>query len=465
MKKAKRLLAALLSVVMILSAACIPSYAYVAADENGNNDDYHLPGVGSDGKYFFTYDQGAAWLLDMLDELLADANIYITCDELDEMAGNINLITGSFIGLDLDAYVGDALNLRSVDGLITTLYGFMECIDENWIAGAAELLGLFGDLTDDSVLGDAALKKVGSLNKNVLRSKGFKDKEVLEMLVTFLYEKRTLVVKLVAGTLNMGSLVGGFLGDLVADLLPGCSVTDNKLVNADVGIKNMLYQLLVDSSGTIPVGETIDDAIQKVVNWALIEGTGTSGETGGLSLLGENFEPLMPAIAGYPGQAGVLMTPDTEKFAADRNGDGVAEMGTDGTGYKMNTYQFVANLLKALMSGMLGPMLSDLLCDLVGVEITETNPYGDPALMNDQMFSLIVGLVESLLVQNGAPEPTYTDEENTYPKLKIDAMINWLFNGGGLDTFIKIDYLGIQIQDNFMSLLNDLIRLLVNMLP
>ena len=463
MKKAKRLLAALLSAVMILSAACIQVYAYDASSDN-----YYEPGVGSDGKYFFTYEQGAGWLLDMLDDLLADANIYITLKELDDMVGaGDGLVSGDggFFGtlgisLKLGDYI-DAVDVRSVDGLITTLYGFMECIDTNWVAGLADLLSLLGDLTNSDVLGSSALNNVGSLDKNVLRRNGFKDRDVLDNVLNFLSDKKLLVVKLVSGQLNLGSLLSGLLGDLIVDFLPGASVSDNKIVDIDVGLKNMLYQMLIDESATgIPSGETIDTAVQKLINWALIEGTGSSGDDGGLSLLGENFEPLMPAIADKPGAAGVLMTPDGEEFSADRNGDGVVE-----NGYKMNTYQFVANLLDALMSGMLGPMLSELLCDLVGVEITEQYPYGDPDLMSDQMFSLIVGLVESLLVQNGAPEPEYTDDENTYPKLKIDAMIDWLFNGGGLDTFIKIDYLGIQIQDNFMSLLNDLIRLLVNMLP
>ncbi len=466
MKKAKRLLAALLSVVMILSAAYIPAYAA--------SGDYHQPGVGSDGKYYFSYEQGASWLLDMLDELLLDANIYITLGELDDMVGaGDGLISGDggFFGtlgisLKLGDYI-DAVNLRSVNDLIKTLYGFMECIDENWVAGLADALSLLGDLTNGDKLGTGALNNVGSLNKNVLRG-SFKDNEVLEMLVTFLYEKRTLLVGLISGYVGLGSLLSGFLGDLIVDFLPGASIgtvtcdgteTDNALANADIGLKNMLYQMLIDETATsIPDGKTIDDGVQQLVNWALIEGTGTSGSDGGLSLLGEDFEPLMPAIADKPGAAGVLSTGET--FSADRNGDGVAE-----SGYTMNTYQFVANLINALMSGMLGPMLSELLCDLVGVEITEQLPYGDPSIMGDQMFSLIIGLVESLLVQNGAPEPEYTDEENTYPKLKIDAMIDWLFNEGGLDTFIKIDYLGIKIQDNFMSLLNDLIRLLVNMLP
>ncbi len=441
MKKAKRLLAALLSVVMILSAACIPAYAH--KDET---DNWYQPQVGSDGKYFFTYEQGAAYLLDMLDDMLKEANIYIGLRELDDMITTTIHVFSDTLAMDDD--LPNGIDFRSVNAIIDTLKGLEEGLDEAVLVPVAK--PFMGSLLDDYAIG-----QMGRLDRNVKRYNGINtDREVLEMLIGFLYDKKQLLTEIIAGTFDFGYL-DGTIDDLIADLLPGGDAQ-----NLDIGLKNMLYQMLVDETATIPEGETIDDAVQKVINWALIEGTGTSPDTGSTSLLGENFEPLMPAIADQPGGAGVLITPDDETFSADRDLDGVDE-----TGLKMNTYQFVANLIKALMDGMLGPMLSELLCDLVGVEITEQYPYGDPAIMNDQMFSLIVGLVESLLTQNGAPDPVYTDDENTYPKLKIDAMIDWLFNGGGLDTFIKIDYQGLHIQDNFMSLLNDLIRLLVNMLP
>lgn len=454
MKKAKRLLAMLMAAVMLLSAACIPTYAYVASSDN-----YYQPKQGADGKYYFTYEQGAAYLLDMLDEMLAGANIKMTCDELNDMADiGINIFTSNIM-LNLDSYLsdaglGDTLDLTSVDGLIKSLVAFMTALDDNWLAVVASGVGLLGDLTDEDVLGNAALTKNTTLKADTTRYNGVStDRQVLEMLISFLNEKKLLLVKVVAGTLDFGSLLGDLLGDMIGDALPGADLN-----NLDVGVRNLLYTMLVDSSvETMPADMTLDKGLQKVINWALIEGTGTSPETGAASILGENAEPLMPAMGDKPGAAGIISTGET--FQADRDGDGVTETVT------MNTYQFVANLLDALMGGMLGPMLAELLYDAVGIEITEQYPYGDPALMSDQTFSLIIGLVESLLVQNGAPEPTYTEEENTYPALKIDAMIDWLFNGGGLDTFIEISYQGIHIQDNFMSLLNDLIRLLVNMLP
>ena len=92
MKKAKRLLAVLLAAVMLISAACLPTYAYKAESVLGDgsispNDNYHNPYQGSDGKYYFSYEQGAAYVLDLLDNLLNDANIVITGKELNDLGG------------------------------------------------------------------------------------------------------------------------------------------------------------------------------------------------------------------------------------------------------------------------------------------------------------------------------------------------------------------------------------------
>lgn len=469
MKKAKRLLAMIMAFVMLCSAACIPTYAYVASSDN-----YYVPTVGADGKYYLTYEQSAAWVLDLLDELLAGANIIITCDDLNEMVGiGINIFTSNIM-LNLDKYLEDtgavyngqgSIDMRSVDGLIKSLCGAMKCLSENSIAKFAGGLNLLGDLVDsdlgtadDGTKGVACLDYNSALKADTLRHNGVSsDRAVLEMLVSFLYEKRALFTNLVGGKLNLGSILGGLVGDLLGDLLPGVTITDNKVDNVDVGIKNLLYGMLIEDGATLPAGMTLDQAVQKMVDWALITGTGETAAEGAASMLGANAEPLMPALADKPGKATIIHSTDT--IYADRDGDGTAEAHT------MNFYQLVANVIDALLGGMLGPILSDLLYGLVDIEITEQYPYGDPAIMSDSMFNLIIGLVESLLIQNGAPEIKYSELAMTYPAPKIDALVDWLFNGGALDTFIRIDYNGIAIQDNFMSLLNDLIRLLVNMLP
>ena len=453
MKKAKRLLAVLLAAVMLFSSASVSTYAYTSAN------DYREPHVSNE-MYWFDYEQGCGYLLDMLDDLLADAAIYITMDELNDLVDDaigvsLNVIQGGTISLDIGDRIEDAgaengdVNLTSVDNLIFTLYGVLDCLDNsstldtvNTIAGWVGY-DIVGDLNDHL--------NMANLNNNCRRATA-EDSEVLEMLILWIANHTSLLTSVIAGTVWWGDV----LPDLLGDLLPGVTNNDGYIENVDGAIKTLLYTMLVDDSvEAIPAGETIDTGLQKVITWALATGTGYTAEEGANSLLGANAEPLMPGMDKQPGGASITGV----TIQADRDLDGVAETVT------MNTYQLVSNLLECLMGGMLGPMLSELLYDLFEIEITEKYPYGDPEIMSDQTFSLVVGLVESLLVQNGAPEPEYTDEENTYPALKVDALLDWLFNGGGLDAFLLIDYQGIHIQDNFMSLLNDLVRLLINMLP
>lgn len=453
MKKAKRLLAVLLAAVMLFSSASISTYAYTTA----NN--YHEPHVNNE-MYWFDYEQGCGYLLDMLDDLLADAAIYITMDELNALVKDLTkvlsgVVNGGTISLNIGERIKKAgskdenLDLTSVDELIYSLYGILDCLDNS---STLDTVNKIADIFNYNILGDLNDHlNMANLNNNCTRATA-EDSEVLEMLILWIANHTTLFTKVIAGTVWWGDVLPG----LLMDLLPGLVNNDGYITNLDGALKSMLYTMLVDDSlEAIPAGETIDTGVQKLITWALATGTGYTAETGANSLLGENASPLMAGMDKQPGGASITAIP----IKADRDLDGVAEDCT------MNTYQLVSNLLECLMGGMLGPILSDVLYDALDIEITEKFPYGDPEIMNDQMFSLIIGLVESLLVQNGAPEPEYTDDENKYPALKIDAMLDWLFNCGGLDAFLLIDYQGIHIQDNFMSLLNDLVRLLINMLP
>ena len=448
MKKAKRLLAVIMAFVMVLSAACVNVYAYK------DSNDYSTPST-SRAKYYLSYEQGAGWLLDLLDGMLADANMTITCDQLNEMVGiGINIFTSNML-LNLDDELessGNAkgvIDLRSVDGIIRSLDAVLNCLDGNWIAGAANIFGALGDLLDSS----KGLNKNGFV-WNYTRS-NVNDTQVLEMLIGWLSNQRNLLAGIISGTFNYGSLLEGVFDDLLTDLTGWTGGNTTK--NVDYALMTMLYEMLIDDSGVqVTSVAQFDEAVQQLVDWALIEGTDVLAEEGGKSILGENFEPLMgESLAAQPGGASLTGI----NIMADHDLDGVPEAHT------MSFYQLVNNIIRALLDGMVVPMLTEVLCDALDVEITEDQPYGDPEILSDQMFSMIIGLVESLLVQNGAPEPTYTEEQNTYPLLKIEAMLDWLFNKGGLDTFILIDYQGIHLQDNLMSLLNDVIRLLVNMLP
>lgn len=446
MKKAKRLLAVLLAAVMMFSAAIIPGYAYNASSEN-----YRVPNE-TKGKYYFTYEQSCAYLLDALDDMLQEGNLRMTCDWLNDEAGiGLNLFTSNVL-LNLDDYLEDAgnekgvLDFSSVDGTIRTLYGALDCLNNNTLAGMANVLGLLGDLLDKS---DGLLK--ANLDKKIQRSTT-DDRIVFEMLINWICNQKTFLKKVVAGTFDWGSLLPSLVDGLLDDMVPGASIEDLHSF-----LINLLYIELIDSTSSgMPSGETIDTAVQKLVDWALIEGTGNTAETGAYSVLGENTEALLPAMADQPGGASLYGI----AIQADRNGDGSLEDCT------MGLYQLVSNAIQALLDSLVGPMVEELLIDALDAQPTEQYPLGDPAVMKDETFSIIVGAVESLMVQNGAPEIEYTEEENTYPIPKIQKLVDWfLMPGGGLETLIKIDYNGIHIQDNFMSLLNDVARLGINLLP
>ena len=487
MKKAKRLLAVLLAAVMIMTAAYLPSYAYIA-----ENNDYHTPSFSNVGGYYLSYGQAAGYILDMLDKLLKDANIFITCDDLNDMVGiGLNIFTSNMM-LNLDDYMEDAgvmdsegegaIMLTSVDNLIRSLYGLGDWVVNANLASFADSLGILGDLTDKT-------KGIGRLNGivslNYLRSNN-DDMLVLEHLVTIVANGLGPIVRdILGGEMSAGSLLEGTINDLLKDLLGPNAALDN----IGGAVKDLLYSMLINSSADqindgidwdpntegVQSLSSLDAMVQKIVDWALIEGTDNTVLGGGFSLLGEGAEPLMPAIADKPGAA----TIGSASIMADRDLDGVAESHT------MGLYQLVSNVLDALLGGMLTPMLSELIVDLVGIEITEQFPNGDPSIASDMMYGMLLGSVsrdesgnlsatpgaiENLMTANGAPSldiERYDSVEIPVetPVGHVNAVIKWFLDDGGLDALIKIDYQGIHIQDNFTSLLNDIARLAINLLP
>lgn len=484
MKKAKRLLAVILAAVMLMSAAYLPSYAYTEANI------YIPPSTSNIKQYYYTYDQAAGYLLDMLDHLLAEANIVITCNELNDMVGiGINIFTSNIM-LNLDDYLSDAhgdgddtINLTSIDKAITTLYGAADALANNWVAGLGNSLGLLGDLVSE----DKGLGRLWPYSSKSYRRSLQNDTLVLEYVVQLVVNGLGPMLRdLLGGSFSAGSLLEGTLNDLLADFLSPRTT----LSTLGTGVKDLLYSLLINSQAetyedgidwdpstpdTVDPLSSIDAMVQKLVDWALIEGTDDTIYGGGYSLLGKDAEALLPDLANQPGGADLGPT----AIQADHDLDGALENHT------MSLYQLVSNVLEALLGGMLTPMLSELIVDLVGIEITEEYPHGDPSISTDLIYSMILGSVsrdetgalisvpgalEGLLVDNGAPSLEVEEYDSAElpvdtPVGHVNAVIKWFLDDGGLDTLIKIDYQGIHIQDNFMSLLNDLIRLAINLLP
>lgn len=413
MKKAKKLLALLLAVVMLMSAACLPVYAKTTVGSYGKPEK-----MTNNQKYYFNAEQGCSSLLDMLDDMLADEYIVLTWD---------SLLGNSTLGGLVDSIIGrDTLDFSSVDNAVQTIFDLVEFIEETndswgWLIG-----GLYNDLELLDTNGLTLSYKRGSRSDNY--ATGSSDMLVLFNLINWIGSNsglHTLLGKLVTGTADLGMLDSMVKEDLVIEGLP-------IFQDLDYYLPILLYQLLIDNTvSEMPAGETLDTAIQKVVNWALIDGTGEAGADGGRSLLGTNFEPLI----------GDALTYDQVSIT------------------NIGVYEFVNNLLNGLLNGMLAPMLGDMIADMVGIN-------EDGSIDDATTFNLIVGLVEGLLVDNGANPPVYTEPEDARtPAGTLNDLVDWLFKDGALQVFIKTDISGIGLTDNFMSLLNDLIRLAINLLP
>ena len=119
---------------------------------------------------------------------------------------------------------------------------------------------------------------------------GASDLTVLTMLVRFLADNRNVLKKIATNQLGFGTL---------DSVIKGISDVTEKLFGDFPGfLKNTLYGLLWNTNAdTAPAGWTYDKGLQDIINWALVNGTGTTAETGGYSILGPNAEGFLPALA------------------------------------------------------------------------------------------------------------------------------------------------------------------------
>ncbi|MBR4450452.1 MAG: hypothetical protein IKS39_01290 [Clostridia bacterium] len=451
MKKAKQVLALVLSVIMLLSVA-VPT-AFAKTDVNIYEPATLYPTEYDDGveKYKFTVEQGAGYIVDMLEMLLHEANIDLSNEPVvDEWYATVTL-KANLTTLDNALYfLGNLINAINVDSDLITLVANIKVIGIGVTGLAGKIVGALnlGDIErlDATALGDQSSSNDPSrICRNVpldSQKPARSDLTVLKALVKFLADNRSTLAKIADGTINFGTLDG---------TIKGIGAVKPYLTDLPNALRELLYGLLINTdydseNQDLPSGTTVDSMAQSIVNWLLIDGTKSDASNGGKSVLGADKDPLLPDMKNYPGQASL----DARTIQADR-GQGVQQ-------YTMNFYQLVNNALNALLSGMVSDLLEGLLFDMLGIDASDG--LGDPAIMQDVMFATIVGAIEGLCVQNGAPAITYTDTENTYPVPKIRKLLDWFFVGGGLATFIKISYSGIQITDNFMSLLNDVARML-----
>ncbi len=451
MKKAKQVLALVLAVIMLMSVA-VPT-AFAKNDSNIYEPATLYPTEYDDGveKYKFTVEQGAGYILDMLEMLLHELNLDLSNEPVvDEWYAKVTLKANLTTIDDALYFIGNLVNAINKDSDLITLVADIKLIGIGVTGLAGKIVGALdlGDienLTVDALGNQNSSSDPSRICRNVPSSTSKptrSDLTVLKALVQFLSDNRATLAKIADGSINFGTLDG---------TIKGIGAVKPYLTDLPNALRKLLYEKLINSDynsdNDLPAsGNTVDKMAQSIIDWLLVTGTGSEAENGGKSVLGADKEPFLPDIANYPGGASI----DGRTIQADR-GSGVKS-------YTMNFYQLVNNAINALLSGMVSDLLEGLLFDLLGIDASDGR--GDPAVMQDVMFATIVGAIEGLCVQNGAPAITYTEEENSFPVPKIRKLLNWFFVGGGLATFVNISYSGIQITDNFMSLLNDVARLL-----
>lgn len=454
MKKAKRILALLIAVVMIGSAFCPQVFA------RNDSNDYEAAlsdpttNFNNVAKFEFSPEQAAGYVLDMLDQLLYEANIHFD----DEM-----VLDESY------ASIGITADLRNIDAAMLTLYNVIKGVngDEDClksVVSTAKLLGIslrtsisiilkyldLGDIEDlvTTGLGNQRATDGSRVFRNVpynSSKNGSSDLTVFYALTTFLSANRNVLKKVASSDLDLGLLDGAIkkfkkVGPILNDL-PGF-------------LNDTLYSALInDDADEAPSGWNIDTGLQQIVNWLLITGTGKDASDGGKSVLGAEFEAFLPCIQNQPGAATI------------GNGTVYAVRGGVKGNYNMNFYQLVSNAINALLEGMVSDLLFDVLIDALDIDASVNDGKGDPDVLADPLTATILGAVEGLLVANGAPSIIYSDDEQTYPVPKIQKLLHWLFAEGALNTFINISYDGIMLTDNFMSLFIDLARLLPGLFP
>lgn len=449
MTQARRLLSVILAVVMVVSIFVPTGHAYIAEWNDYNlykTNPFTRSNLNGVDTLELDVNQASGWVCDLLDDLLKKQNIYI----YNKVLPDVPVVTVTLKNVDLrnvDATFWTLYNL--ITGLNGNKNNLMNVITVDGLNWLVSQLGrtIIGDIVDINITALGDQNSVGRVVRNIpvkANTVSRNDYDILETLLRFLGDNAALLSKLGNATLDTG-LLGENLGGGIGTILN----------NFPQFLRDTLYGLLIDGSASAaPSGWNYDAGIQQVIDWALVTGTGDTVATGAKSLLGSNHEPILPNLANYPGAASI----DGRQIQADRNGDGVPET------VNMNFYQLVNNAINALLSGLVSDLLLDTLIDALNIDTSE-DPRGNPEVLQDTMYNLIVGAIKTLFENNGAPKLLFNEEQSTYPVPQLQKLLDWLFVDGALETFVSIEYSGISLTDNFVSLFNDLVRLVPSLMP
>lgn len=460
MKKLKRLLAAFLSLIIAMSCGVISFARRPGYSDYDGYETKPMNYMNNVEKYEFTAEQACSYVLDLLDDLLYEANLDLgRTPVVDEWYAEVYLkldltsIDGAFYGIyNIVKAVADADKTCIDNATDIKLIGIsMSDTVAGWIIGALDL----GDLESLNV---SALGNQNIANERICRNptRNLTDFRVLQALTQFLADNASILRKLVLNSNNSEHID---LGNLQG-ILEGVDKVKPFVTDFPGALKDLLYPLLMNSEAdAAPSGQTYDQWANQLANYALIDGTGSSADTGANSLLGADFEPLLPDL-------GNILYPDQPEANRKINLTNIS------------VYDLVNGAIRALLSGMVGDLLKNLLIDdVLKIDRSINDGKGDPEILKGPDATLvngIIGAIDTLFTQNGAHPIEYSTEAydpngDFYPVIKICELVDWLLldDGSGeaaLYKFVSVTPQGIGLTDAFMSLLSDLVRLLPSLI-
>lgn len=263
------------------------------------------------------------------------------------------------------------LNLTSINNT----YASIDELMDKAIVGFADAFSILGDITD--------------LNKDAIadprRGDSYADSAVFYALLQFLYDNAGLLENLVNTTLDWG-LLDTFLAP---EDYPYLFDLPNFLKEQ---IYIIIYNNFIKAESeadieALPAGVTldsftIDGLLQDVVDGLLI---------GEYNVSTQSYTGLLPSMKGYTSI-------------------------TVGS-----TYDLIQNIIDSAMADILVPMLMDMLPDVLGFEITEEWPYGNPEVPG--LLTTIVGVINDMLKLG------YEYDEEEYPVIELEKLLTWLLVG------------------------------------
>ena len=320
------------------------------------------------------------------------------------------------INEEINIYVDTIdLNLTSINNT----YASIDTLLDKGLVGVADALSLLGDITD--------------LNKDsiadIRRGDQYADSEVFYALLQFLYDNAGLLENLVNTTLDWG-LLDTFLAP---EDYPYLFDLPNFL-------KEMIYTALYNGmikpesapeiDSVADIGLTLDDftidgVLQDLIDSLLI---------GEYNVSTQSYTGLLPSMEGK--------TSITEG----------------------STYDLIQNAIDSLMADILVPMLMDMLPEVLGFEINEEWPLGNPAVPG--LLQTIVGVMNDMLGLG------YEYDEEEYTVVELEKLLTWLLVGeekvneagdtyktsAALYNIIAFTDHGIDINDELYITIGELLR-------